>query len=332
MRIAVDVMGGDNAPAAILQGCEQALTVHKDLLLTLCGPQEVINGFFADKDATRITVEHAPDVISNHDSPTLAIRRMNDSSMVRAMDLVKRGECQGMVSAGSTGALLAGGVFRIGRIRGIQRPALAPVMPSTSNPWMLIDCGANVDCRPDYLPQFALMGSVYMRSVMGVKNPCVKLANIGDESEKGNELTKAAYPLLSAIPSINFQGNIEARDIMSGAADVVVCDGFVGNIILKQTEGTAAALMSMLKDVFMRSTVTKLAAAILKPGLREFKARMDYTEHGGAPLLGVRGAVIKAHGSSNAHAISRAIRQGVRMIEGNVVQKITTELDAVIPD
>lgn len=331
MRIAIDVMGGDNAPDAVLLGCEEALADRGDLHLVLCGPQEIINAYFEEKDTTRISVEHAPEVISNHDVPTLAIRRKVDSSMVRALDLVKRGECQGMVSAGSTGALLAGGIFRVGRIRGIQRPALAPVMPSAKNPWMLIDSGANADCRPDYLPQFALMGSAYMRLVMGVEEPRVKIVNIGDEAEKGNELTKEAFPLLQAVPSIRFEGNIEARDIMAGGADVVVCDGFVGNVILKHTEGTAMALMSMLKEVLTRSLLSKLAAAVLRPGLREFRKKMDYSEYGGAPLLGVKGALIKAHGSSSAHAFSRAIAQAVKMVDGDIVAAITREIEAIAP-
>jgi glycerol-3-phosphate acyltransferase PlsX len=331
MRIAIDVMGGDNAPQAVLQGCEQALSTQGDMHLVLCGPREVILEYFSGKDQSRITIDDAQDVISNHDSPTMAVRRKTDSSLVHALDMVKRGDCQAMVSAGSTGALLAGGVFRVGRIRGIQRPALAPVMPSAANPWMLIDCGANADCRPDYLTQFAMMGSAYMKAVMGVENPRVKIVNIGDEAEKGNELVKAAYPLLEALPGINFQGNIEARDIMFGGADVVVCDGFTGNVILKHTEGTAMALMGMLKDALMKSTKTKLAAAMLRGSLREFKARMDYTEYGGAPLLGVKGVMIKAHGSSNARAYSCAIAQAVRMICGGVVASITREIEGRLP-
>lgn len=325
MRIAVDVMGGDNAPVAILQGCEQALTQYSDIHLVLCGPKETIKAYFTGKDMSRVSTCEANEVISNSESPTLAIRRKLDSSLVKAMDLVKSGDCQGVVSAGSTGAVLSGGVFRVGRIRGIQRPALAPVMPSLTTPWLLIDCGANVDSKPEFLAQFGLMGSIYMNCVMNVQNPRVKIVNVGSEAEKGNELVKAATPLLQAMP-INFQGNIEARDIMSGEADVVVCDGFVGNVILKHTEGTAMALMSMVKDVFMRSAVSKMAAVAVKPGLRDLKARMDYTEYGGAPLLGTNGVVIKAHGSSNARAFSCAIRQAINMIKGDVVNVISKEL------
>ncbi len=328
MRVAIDVMGGDNAPEAILQGCEQALASQGNLHLALCGPKEIIERYFAGKDQSRVSVAHAPDVITNHDQPTLAIRRVTDSSLVRALDMVKNGDCQAAVSAGSTGAILAGGVFKVGRIRGIQRPALAPVLPSAAGPWLLIDCGANADCRPDYLQQFALMGSAYMRAVLGIERPRVKIVNIGDEAEKGNELVKAAYPLLENMKEINFQGNIEARDIMLGGADVVVCDGFVGNVLLKHTEGTAQALMGMLRDVLTRSAVSKLAALALRPGLRAFKARMDYTEYGGAPLLGVKGVLIKAHGSSGARAFSCAVGQAVRMITGNVVSLITGDLES----
>jgi len=235
---------------------------------------------------------------------------------------VREGRAGAVVSAGSTGAVLAGGMFKIGRIQGIERPALAPVLPGLKKNFMLIDCGANVDCQPKYLLQFGLMGSVYMKNVLDVKDPQVGLVNIGAEAEKGNKLTKETYPLMQQQTSYTFAGNCEARDIFTGDFDVVVADGFAGNIILKHTEGLAKALFTMIKEELMSSLGTKLGAMLAKPAFRKVKKRMDYNAVGGAPLLGVNGAVVKAHGSSGAEAIENAIRQARRMLEGNVVGKI----------
>ena len=330
IRIAVDAMGGDNAPGAVVEGCLMALRERADISVALAGQTGVIEPLLADAGALRerIDIIEAPDVISMHEHPAMAVRRKPNSSLVKALDAVKHGEAQACVSAGSTGALLTGGIFRVGRIKGIDRPALASVIPSTARPYLLLDCGANADCRPEYLVQFALMGSVYMEKVKGYANPRVALVNIGAESEKGNELSKAAYALL-AKSNLNFTGNIEPRDIPAGAADVVVADGFTGNVVLKLTEGLASMLMGMIKTELMSSTVTKLGAALAKPAFRNVKKRMDYTEEGGAPLLGVRGAVIKAHGSSNATAIKNALYQAARMVEGDIVNIIETQLSAL---
>ncbi len=324
-RIAVDAMGGDNAPKAIVQGCIEAVNQDPHLHIILCGPKDEMEKHL-DGFSQRISIVHAPDVISNHDQPTAAIRRKTESSLVKAMELVKSGDADAIVTAGSTGAALAGGIFRVGRIRGIERPALAPILPTAKGkPVMLIDCGANVDSKPSYLVDFALMGSAYMSGVLGVSKPKVALVSVGDESEKGNALTKAAFPLLEES-GVNFVGNIEGRYLLSGDVDVLVCDGFSGNLILKHTEGVAEVLTDMMKEEFLSDIRSKLGALLLKPALRRFKKRMDYTEYGGAPLLGVSGVVVKAHGSSNAKAFSMAIVQAKRIFEGSVVEKIQSAL------
>lgn len=330
IRIAVDAMGGDNAPGAVVEGCIQALRERADISVILAGQSQAIEPLLAGAGDVRARIEilEAPDVITMHEAPVMAVRRKPNSSMVKALDAVKSGDAQACVSAGSTGALLAGGMFRVGRIRGIERPALASIIPSTNKPYILLDCGANADCRPEYLVQFAMMGSIYMEKVKGYSNPRVALVNIGSESEKGNELSKATYPMLEQS-GLNFTGNIEPRDIPAGAADVVVADGFTGNVVLKLTEGLASMLLGMIKTELMSSTVTKVGAALSKPAFRKVKKRMDYTEEGGAPLLGVKGAVIKAHGSSNATAIKNALFQAARMIDGDIVNIIETQVGKI---
>lgn len=277
-----------------------ALREMPDLRILLCGPTEALKPLTAGAGDVkeRIEIREAPEVIGMHDAPVLAIRRKTGSSMVVALMAVKDGQAQAALSAGSTGALLAGGMLRVGRIKGIDRPALAPVLPGRKNPFLLIDAGANVDCQSEYLRQFGLMGSIYMEKVMGVSRPRVGLLNIGAESEKGSRLYKEAHQLMTSQSVYNFTGNIEARDVPNGDADVVVADGFDGNIVLKYTEGLASSLVGMLKDEMMSSTRSKLGALLLKPALRTFKKRMDYEEYGGSPFLGVSGVVIKAHGSS----------------------------------
>ncbi len=327
ITIAVDAMGGDHAPQAVVDGCLSAVKTHADIRILLCGGQEQLQALLP-QDAQRIEIVDAPEVITNHESPTMAIRRKTNSSLVRAMDLVKQGQAQAVLSAGSTGAILAGAIFRIGRIRGIERPALATALPTVKGtPVLLLDCGANVDCKPSYLTSFALMGSVYMQGVMGVEKPRVALINIGAEAEKGNELTKSAYPLMQQAP-VSFVGNAEARDVLSGDADVLVCDGFAGNLILKHTEGLAQSMMTMMKESFMSSTRAKIGAVLLKPALRQFKKRLDYSEYGGAPLLGISAVVIKAHGSSNAKAIASAVAQARQAVAGDIVCAITRQLAA----
>ncbi|MBE5775552.1 MAG: phosphate acyltransferase PlsX [Clostridiales bacterium] len=333
--IAVDAMGGDNAPNAIVAGCIEALREMDNIEILLCGPEETIRPLLADAaDVTgRITVVHAPDVISMHEAPMMAVRKKTDSSMVRAMLEVKNGNAQAFVSAGSTGAVLAGGMIRIGRIRGVERPALAPVIPGKNHPFLLIDSGANVDCQAEYLVQFGMMGSIYMEKVMGVKNPKVGLVNIGTEEEKGNQMSKKAFGLMKEQKVFNFVGNVEAREVPMGDVDVIACDGFDGNIILKYTEGLASALTGVLKEELLGGGIKeKIGALLIKPALKRFKGRLDSEEHGGAPLLGVNAPMIKAHGSSEARGIKNALRQARTMIEGDVTGKIRDAVEKLMPE
>ena len=325
--VAVDAMGGDNAPGEIIKGCLMAVQEMKDVRILLSGTPETVEK--AVSGAERIEFIPASEIIDPHEAPLLAVRRKHDSSMVKCALAVKEGRAQAMVSAGSTGAVLACGILRIGRIQGIDRPALAPVLPGMKKPFLLIDAGANVDCQPEHLRQFGLMGSVYMEKVLGVKEPSVMLANIGEEPEKGSRLYKGAHQLMAAQTAYRFAGNIEGREIPTGAADVVVADGFDGNLLLKYTEGMAGALTGMLKAEMLSSTRTKLGALLVKPALRAFKKRLDYEQYGGAPLLGVAGAVVKAHGSSNAVAVMNAVRQARRMVEGDIVGLIASGVSAL---
>lgn len=330
IRIAVDVYGGDNAPGCVIDGALEALRAMDDVSILFCGAQAEVEGLLNGReyDAQRVSIVDAPDIITNHESPTLAIRRKLNSSMVCAMDLVKKGEADAVVTAGSTGAALAGGIFRMGRIRGIDRPALGPVLPTSGeHPVILIDCGANADCKPDYLVQFALMGQAYMKGVMGIANPKVGLLNVGAEDEKGNELCKAVFPLLKDHPGVNFYGNVEARDVLTGVVQVIVCDGFSGNILLKSTEGAAQLIFGKLKKGLMSSVRSKLGALMVKPALKTVKNELDYEQYGGAALLGVKGALVKAHGSSKGHAYACAIAQAHTMVKGGVVGIIAQSLE-----
>lgn len=329
IRIAVDVYGGDNAPGCVIDGAVEALEMLPDVSILFFGAQAEVEKLLAEKtyDKARVSVVDAPGVITNHDSPTLAIRRKLDSSLVRAMDAVKKGEADALVTAGSTGATLAGGIFRVGRIKGIDRPALCPVLPTAGDkPVMLVDCGANAECKPEYLEQFALMGQAYMKGVMGIEDPKVGLLNIGAEDEKGDTLRKTAFPLLKENDKINFYGNVEARDALTGCVQVIVCDGFSGNILLKSTEGAVQLLFGKLKEGLFSSLRAKLGALLVKPALKGVKNQLDYEQYGGAALLGVTGALVKAHGSSSAHAFACAIRQARSMVEGNVVGIIAQQL------
>ena len=335
ITIAVDAMGGDNAPHAIVEGSLQALREMPDIRITLCGPEESIRPLLNEAGdlMSRIDVINAPDVISMHEAPMLAVRKKVDSSMVRAMLELKNGNAQAFVSAGSTGAVLAGGMIRIGRIRGVDRPALAPVIPGKNKPFLLIDSGANVDCQAEYLVQFGMMGSIYMEKVMGIENPTVGLVNIGAEEEKGNQMSKKAFGLMKEQNVFNFVGNVEAREIPTGDVDVIACDGFDGNIILKYTEGLASALTGVLKEELLGGGLKeKIGALLIKSALKRFKGRLDADEHGGAPLLGVNGAMVKAHGSSNARAINNAIRQARIMAEGDVAGKIREAVERLMPE
>lgn len=326
-HIYLDAMGGDNAPQCTVEGALEALRADQDLKITLAGPLSQLEPLLEDAQDVRdrILLDDAPQIITNHDAPVMAVRQKKESAVVKGMLAVREGLADGFVSAGSTGATLAGGMFRLGRINGVERPALAPLLPNGKGFFCLIDCGANVDCLPQYLPQFGVMGSAYMRCVRDVEKPRVGLVNIGAEAEKGNALSKAAYPLMEKAP-FHFVGNIEGRDITADLADVVVSDGFSGNLILKFMEGVAGTLLGMVKRELLADTRGKIGALISKPAFGRIKKAMDYTEVGGAPLLGVKGVVVKAHGSSNAHAIACAVGQAALMARKGLVQAIEKEI------
>jgi len=323
MKIYIDAMGGDYAPEAPVRGSVEALRKFPNLEVILAGKPEEIQPFLTDCEdvRARITVEDAPEVITNHESPVMGVRKKVNSATVQGMLKVRNKEADGFVSAGSTGATLAGGMFRLGRIPGIERPALAPLLPNGKGHFLLIDCGANVDCKPDYLVQFGLMGDAYMKGVMGMKEPRIGLINIGAEAEKGNALVKETFPLMEKAP-YRFVGNVEARDITADQADVLVADGFSGNLILKFMEGVAGTLLGIIKRELLADLRGKISALIGKPAYKRVKKLMDYKEVGGAPLLGVQGAVVKAHGSSDARAFCSAIGQCVKMVDGKVVSII----------
>lgn len=330
MKIAVDIFGGDNSPFALIDGCVDAAKLYDDVEFIFTGDERIITDYMSEKGygSSRISIIDAPETITCGEQPTVAIKRKKNSSLVKALELVASKEADAFVSAGSTGAVLAGATLIVRRIKGVKRPALAPVMPTVKGPVLLIDCGANVDCKPNYLQQFAVMGSAYMKKVCGIDAPRVGLINNGAEAEKGNELTKSAYKLLENT-DINFVGNCEARYTMTGDYDVLVCDGFVGNAVLKCTEGVARSVMSIMKQELMASPITKLGALISKSGFKRVKKRMDYTEYGGAPLLGINGCIIKAHGSSNAKAITSAIGQARSYCIGDVTAAIQSGIEAL---
>lgn len=325
MRIAIDAMGGDHAPGVAVQGALEAAREYQDVELILVGDEARLAPLVGQAPAN-LRILHATETISSDDEPVKAVRRKKDSSMVVAGRLVKDKEADAMISAGNTGALMATGLLVVGRIDGISRPALAPMIPTRDGKGVLaLDLGANMDATPENLVQYAIMGSIYRQKVHGIDSPRVGLLNVGSEEMKGNELTKAAYPLLQNAP-IHFVGNVEARDVLQAECDVLVCDGFVGNILLKSLEGTADVIFSVLKEEFTKSFLTKLAAAIVKPGLSRFKKKLDYTEHGGAPLLGVNGLCLKSHGSSDAKAFKNAVRQARIALQNDLVGTISREI------
>ncbi len=332
--MAVDAMGGDNAPGAVCEGAVLALREMPDIRVKLFGREEEIRACLPEHQdvADRLEVVDARDVIDMHEAPMMAVRRKTESSMVKAMLALKNGEADAFVSAGSTGAVLAGGMTRVGRIRGIERPAIATMVPGSRRPFILVDSGANVDCQPGYLVQFGMMGAVYMEKVMGAKDVSVGLVNIGVEDTKGNAMSKEAYRLMREQEVFSFAGNIEAREVPTGDVQVIACDGFDGNLLLKYTEGLAKALTGMLKEELMRTTRSKIGALLLKPALKNFKKRMSAEEVGGAPLLGVNGAMVKAHGNSGPVAIKNAIRQARSMTEGGVVETIRAGVEKLLPE
>ncbi|AFA48900.1 phosphate acyltransferase PlsX [Acetobacterium woodii] len=323
MNIFLDAMGGDHAPYEIIKGAIDAIKEY-DVSLTLVGQRSVIEAELSKYEypTDKIEILHAETVIENTEEPAMAIRRKPDSSLVVALDEMKNRENAVLISAGSTGALLSGGLLKLGRIKGIKRPALAATLPKSDGVFVLIDTGANADCKPEYLEQFAQLGKIYSENVLGKKNPGIGLVNIGAEAKKGNSLVKASYELLAA-GEFNFLGNVEARDIPETKADVLVCDGFTGNIVLKLTEGIAEYLLKGIKTSIMSNSKGKIGGMLIKGNLKSFKKQFDYAEYGGAPFLGVKGGIIKAHGSSDAFAIKNAIRQSIKFIENDVLQKIT---------
>ena len=326
-KLIIDAMGGDHAPQAIIDGVVMALQEYTDIFVYLVGKQEVIEQCLQnqDYDIARLEIVDARDEIEMAEPPVKAVRTKKDASMVVGMQMAAEGKGDVFITAGSTGAAVAGGTLIIRRAPNVLRPALAPVLPSAKGGVLLIDCGANIDCKPAFLQQFAVMGSIYMKAVMGIENPRVGLINNGAEEEKGNALTKEAYQLLEAA-NINFVGNAEGRDILSGDYDVVVCDGFVGNVLMKFMEGCATFLFDMIKEELLSSTRTKIGAALAKPAFSDLKKKLDYTEYGGALLLGTNTGLIKAHGSSNAKAIKNAIRQAREFTKMELVEKIKQEL------
>ncbi len=328
ITVAVDAMGGDNAPGEIVKGAVLAVQEKKDIKVILVGKEDVIKNTLSEYnyDEKQIEVVQADEIITNNEAPVLAIRRKKNSSIVVALNLVKSGEADAFVSAGSTGAVLAGGQLIIGRIKGVERPPLTPVIPTINGVSLLVDCGANVDARPSHLVQFAKMGSVYMEHVIGIKNPRVAIVNIGAEEEKGNQLVKETFPLLKDCNDINFIGSIEAREIPYGGADVIVCEAFVGNVILKLYEGLGSALIKKIKQGLMSTVKSKIGALLVKPALKETLKDFDATRYGGAPLLGLNGLVVKTHGSSKSIEIKNSILQCVTFTEQNMNDKITKKL------
>ena len=324
MKIGIDGMGGDHAPLVVVEGVIEASKLIDDELI-IFGNETVIQKLLEERqyNHSKISVVHAEDVISNEDAPVRAVRTKKESSMVKGIQAVKDQQIDVFVSAGNTGALMAGGLLILGRISGIDRPALATILPPIvgDRPMLLVDAGANSECKPNNLLEFGIMGNIYMSRVLGVSNPEVALVNIGAEESKGTTVTKAAYKLLEKS-ELNFVGNVEARDIPNGVTDVIVCDGFVGNVILKLIEGLALSFLQVIKGKFMEGTLAKIGAALLSGKFRELKTMMDYSEYGGAPILGVEGALVKMHGSSNANAVKNTILKAIPYVKNEVVKTI----------
>lgn len=328
IKVALDGMGGDNAPLEIVKGAVEAVNESSGVKVYITGFEDRINAELSKYTYNKEQIEVVPttELIENAEPPVNAIRRKKDSSIVKAMNLVKEGVCDGYVSAGSTGATLVGGQVIVGRLKGVERSPLAPLIPTDKGCSLLIDCGANVDARPSMLVQFAKMGSVYMESMMGIKNPTVGIVNIGAEEEKGNALVKETFPLLKECSDINFIGSVEARDIPAGACDVVVCEAFTGNVILKTYEGVGAVLIKKVKEGMMSSLKSKIGALLVKKKLKETLKVFELSEYGGAPMLGLNGLVVKTHGSSKATEIKNSILQCVAFTEQKLNDRIKNKL------
>lgn len=332
IKIALDAFGGDNAPVEIVKGAIKAINENKNIHIVLCGKEDVLNDILKGYkyNSEQVSVVNAAEVITNDDAPTVAIRQKKDSSLVKSFDLAKEDEGMvGIISAGSTGAVLTGAFMKLGRLKGVHRPALCPVLPTIKGTITSIcDCGANMDCKPEYLEQFAIMGSAYL-STMGVKKPRVALLNVGTEDHKGDTRTKETFELLKNNSKIKFVGNMEARDLLTGDYDLIVTDGFAGNVLLKSTEGAVKSILKVLKAEIKSSLVSKIGALFMKKTFRNIKGRFDYNKQGGAVLLGCKKLVVKAHGSSTSDSIYACINQLVSMSEGKLLQKIIKNLDLV---
>ena len=330
MKIIVDAFGGDNAPLEVIKGCVKALEVYNNIEIILVGSKEIIEKTAKENNIliAGIGIEDAPDVITMEDEAGDIMKSKNQSSMAVGLKLLASGGADAFLSAGNSGALIMGATMIVKRIKGIKRPAFSPLMPKVEGQVLLIDSGANVECRPEMLQQFGIMGSVYMDKICGIKNPRVALANVGTEDHKGGELQHKAFALLKEAP-INFIGNIEARDIPHDAADVIVADGFTGNIIVKMYEGVASALMLKIKELFMKNFKTKLAAALVLKDMKELKAYMDYNNYGAAPIMGVAKPVLKTHGSAKADTFISAIKSVIDYTEKDVIGEIQRELEVL---
>ncbi len=331
VNVAVDAMGGDNAPGEIVLGAVEALNEKDNITVHLCGTKEALDKELPKHQypADRLVRVECSEVIDTAEPPVMAIRTRKDSSIVVGLGRVREGLCDAFVSAGSTGAVLVGGQFIVGRIKGVERPPLAPLFPTTTGLSILLDCGANVDARPSHLVQFAKMGSIYMEHVIGVKNPRVGILNIGAEEEKGNALVKETYPLLKNCHEINFIGSVEARDIPEGAADVIVCEAFAGNIALKMYEGVGKTMIKEIKGALMSSFAGKLGGLLIKSSLKKTLKKFDVSEYGGAPLLGLNGLVVKTHGSSTHKEIRNSILQCITFQEQEISKRIRERLQKV---
>lgn len=327
-KVALDAMGGDYAPAEPVKGAVDAVNARSDIKVLLIGQEDVVRKELEKYTypAEQIEVIHAEEVIETAEPPVNAIRKKKQSSIVVGMNMVKQKEADAFVSAGSSGAILVGGQVIVGRIKGIERPPLAPLIPTEKGVSLLIDCGANVDARASHLVQFAKMGSIYMENVLGIKNPRVAIVNIGAEEEKGNALVKETFPLLKACPDINFVGSVEARDIPAGVVDVVVCEAFTGNVILKTYEGVGATLISKVKKGMMSSLRSKIGALLVKPALKQTLKAFDLEQYGGAPMLGLKGLVVKTHGSSKSVEIKNSILQCVTFQKQQINEKIKEKI------